>query len=40
MICEGIHYRHVHHLTVGEGFDRIGTMVPELVRRGLAAVHA
>jgi len=40
VICEGIHYRHVHHLTVGEGFDRIGTMVPELVRRGLAAVHA
>jgi aminoglycoside phosphotransferase (APT) family kinase protein len=40
VICEGIHYRHVHHLTVGEGFDRIGTMVPELVRRGLAAAHA
>jgi aminoglycoside phosphotransferase (APT) family kinase protein len=40
VICEGIHYRHAHHLTVGEGFDQIGTMVPELVRRGLAAVHA
>jgi aminoglycoside phosphotransferase (APT) family kinase protein len=38
VICEGIHYRHVAGLTVGEGFDRIGAMVPEIVRRGLAAL--
>ena len=38
VICEGIHYRHVHGLTVGEGFDRIGAMVPEIVRRGRAAL--
>ena len=38
VICEGIHYRHVHGLTVGEGFDRIGGMVPEIVRRGLVAL--
>ena len=40
MICEGIHYRHVHGLTVGEGFDRIGALVPEIVRRGLDALGA
>ena len=39
VICEGIHYRHVQGLTVGDGFDRIGVMVPELVRRGLSALH-
>lgn len=39
VICEGIHYRHTHHLTVGDGFDGIGAMVPELVRRGLVALH-
>ena len=38
VICEGIHYRHVHGLTVGEGFDRIGALVPEVVRRGLVAL--
>ncbi|MFC5950468.1 phosphotransferase family protein [Pseudonocardia lutea] len=37
-ICEGIHYRHVSGLTVGEGFDRFGAMVPELARRGVAAL--
>lgn len=26
-------------LTVGDGFDRIGAMVPELVRRGLAELR-
>ena len=36
VICEGIHYRHVRGLTVGAGFDRIGALVPGLVRRGLA----
>ena len=40
VICEGIHYRHAQGLTVGEGFDQIGTLVPEIVRRGLAALHA
>ena len=40
VICEGIHYRHVHGLTVGEGFDRIGALVPEIVRRGLDALGA
>jgi aminoglycoside phosphotransferase (APT) family kinase protein len=39
-ICEGIHYRHVQGLTVGEGFDRIGALVPEIVRRGLVALAA
>lgn len=39
VICEGIHYRHVNGLTVGEGFDKIGAMVPELVQRGLSALH-
>lgn len=38
VICEGIHYRHAQGLTVGEGFDRIGALVPETVRRGLAAL--
>jgi aminoglycoside phosphotransferase (APT) family kinase protein len=40
VICEGIHYRHVQGLTVGEGFDRIGTLVPPMVRRGLAALDS
>jgi aminoglycoside phosphotransferase (APT) family kinase protein len=38
VICEGIHFRHVGGLTVGEGFDKIGAMVPEIVRRGLVAL--
>ena len=38
VICEGIHYRHVQGLTVGEGFDRIGALVPAIVGRGLAAL--
>ena len=40
VICEGIHYRHVQGLTVGDGFEQIGALVPELVRRGLAALEA
>jgi aminoglycoside phosphotransferase (APT) family kinase protein len=40
VILEGIHYRHVQGLTVGEGFDRIGALVPEIVRRGLAAIES
>jgi len=39
VICEGIHYRHLQGDTHGEGFDRIGAMVPELVRRGLAELQ-
>ena len=34
VICEGIHYRHVQGLTVGEGFDRIGALVPAIVAAG------
>jgi aminoglycoside phosphotransferase (APT) family kinase protein len=37
-IFEGIHYRHVQGLTVGEGFDRLGTSVPALAERGRAAL--
>jgi len=40
VICEGIHYRHSRGLTVGEGFDRIGALVPGIVRRGLRALDA
>jgi aminoglycoside phosphotransferase (APT) family kinase protein len=38
VICEGIHFRHIRGLAVGEGFDKIALMVPELVRRGLDAL--
>lgn len=34
VICEGIHYRYIRGETVGEGFDRIGALVPGLVERG------
>jgi aminoglycoside phosphotransferase (APT) family kinase protein len=37
-IFEGIHYRAQRGLTVGEGFDRLGTVVPALVERGHAAL--
>jgi aminoglycoside phosphotransferase (APT) family kinase protein len=33
-IFEGIHFRAQQGLTVGEGFDRLGDMVPALVERG------
>lgn len=36
VILEGIHFRHQNGLTVGEGFESIGAMVPQLVQRGLA----
>jgi hypothetical protein len=39
-ILEGIHYRYVQGQTVGAGFDRIGEIVPGLVRDGLAALGA
>jgi aminoglycoside phosphotransferase (APT) family kinase protein len=35
VILEGIHYRHVHGQTVGEGFSGIGAMVEPLVAMGL-----
>jgi len=37
-IFEGIHYRSQQGLTVGEDFDRMGAVVPELVARGHAAL--
>jgi aminoglycoside phosphotransferase (APT) family kinase protein len=40
VILEGIHYRFVKGLTVGEGFEGIGDMVPELVERGLTALES
>lgn len=40
VICEGIHYRYVNGLTVGDGFDGIGAMVEPLVSRGLARLHS
>jgi len=38
VVLEGIHYRFTQGKTVGAGFDRIGDMVPNLVRGGLAAL--
>jgi aminoglycoside phosphotransferase (APT) family kinase protein len=37
-IFEGIHYRSQQGLTVGEGFERLGAMVPALVERGHVAL--
>ncbi len=37
-IFEGIHYRAQQGLTVGEGFDRLGDLVPALIERGHAAL--
>jgi aminoglycoside phosphotransferase (APT) family kinase protein len=39
VILEGIHYRFVHGQTVGAGFDRIGSMVPDLIELGLETLH-
>jgi len=39
VILEGIHFRYVHGQTVGEGFERIGTLVEPLVAAGLAAIR-
>lgn len=36
VIAEGIHARHLAGLTVGAGFEQIGTWVPHLLGRGLA----
>ena len=40
VIFEGIHYRQRSGLTVGEGFDRLGALVPELTGRGHAALDS
>ncbi len=37
-IFEGIHFRSRQGLTVGEGFERLGELVPPLVERGHAAL--
>ena len=37
-IFERIHFRAQQGLTVGEGFDRLGDMVPPLIERGHAAL--
>ena len=39
-IFEGIHFRARQGLTIGEGFDRIGDMVPPLIERGHAALSS
>ena len=39
-IFEGIHLRARQGLTIGEGFDRIGDMVPPLIERGHAALSS
>lgn len=38
VILEGIHFRYAQGQTVGPGFEQIGTLVPGLVERGLAAL--
>lgn len=38
VILEGVYYRHLHGLTVGDGFDQLGAMVPPLVAHGLRAL--
>ncbi|MEU0316781.1 phosphotransferase family protein [Nocardioides sp. NPDC006273] len=37
-ILEGIHYRHIHGQTVGDGFDRIGETIHPLLDAGLNAL--
>ena len=39
VILEGIHYRHVHGQTVGEGFVGVGSMVEPLVDMGLESMR-
>jgi aminoglycoside phosphotransferase (APT) family kinase protein len=40
VVLEGIHYRFTQGKTVGQGFERIGDLVPHLVDGGLTALHA
>ena len=37
-ILEGIHYRHLHGLTVGDGFDQMGDTIHPLLEAGLNAL--
>jgi aminoglycoside phosphotransferase (APT) family kinase protein len=39
VILEGIHYRHLHGQTVGEGFDGVGALVEPLIATGLASTE-
>ena len=39
VILEGIHYRHVHGQTLGDGFAGIGAMVEPLVAMGLESLR-
>lgn len=39
VIFEGIHYRHISGLTVGDGFTGIGAVVPVLLEEGLNAIR-
>ena len=39
VVLEGIHYRHVHGQTVGEGFGTIGDHVEPLVAMGLESIE-
>jgi aminoglycoside phosphotransferase (APT) family kinase protein len=38
VILEGIHYRYRQGMTVGDGFERVGDLVPPLVEVGLTAL--
>ncbi|WP_406071105.1 phosphotransferase family protein [Micromonospora sp. NBC_01638] len=38
VILEGIHYRHTHGQTVGQGFETIGTIVEPLIAAGLTSL--
>jgi aminoglycoside phosphotransferase (APT) family kinase protein len=38
VIFQGIAYRHAEGLTVGDGFDRLGSLVPAMAERGHAAL--
>lgn len=39
VICEGIHYRYTLGRTLGEGFDRMGSLTLPMVHGGLAALE-
>ena len=39
VVLEGIHYRHVHGQTLGDGFAGIGAMVEPLVAMGLESLR-
>jgi aminoglycoside phosphotransferase (APT) family kinase protein len=40
VVAEGIHARYLQHLTVGEGFEREGQVVPGLIARAHTALDA